>query len=87
MLFRSVRAAILARMQQTVLQDPVPSLSKIQTPTLLIWGEKDAFIPVSNSEEYLKVMPNAKRVTLPNIGHLPQEEQPKVGLQALKEFL
>jgi len=87
MLAPGVRAAILARMQQTVLQDPVPSLSKIQTPTLLIWGEKDAFIPVSNSEEYLKVMPNAKRVTLPNIGHLPQEEQPKVGLQALKEFL
>jgi pimeloyl-ACP methyl ester carboxylesterase len=32
-------------------------------------------------------MPNAKRVTLPNIGHLPQEEQESIGLQALKEFL
>jgi pimeloyl-ACP methyl ester carboxylesterase len=74
-------------MHQTVLQDPVPSLLKIQVPTLLIWGEKDAFIPISNSEDYLKVMPNAKRVILPNIGHLPQEEQGSIGLKALREFL
>jgi pimeloyl-ACP methyl ester carboxylesterase len=87
MLAPGVRGAILARMQQTVLQDPVLSLSKIRVPTLLMWGEKDAFIPISNSEDYLKVMPNAKRVALPNIGHLPQEEQASVGLRALKEFL
>lgn len=87
MLAPGVRGAILGRMQQTVLQDPVPSLSSIQVPTLLIWGEKDAFIPISNSNDYLKVMPNAKRVSLPNIGHLPQEEQPSIGLAALKEFL
>ncbi len=87
MLAPGVRGAILARMQQTVLQDPVPSLASIQVPTLLIWGEKDAFIPISNSNDYLKVMPNVKRVSLPNIGHLPQEEQPSIGLAALKEFL
>ena len=87
MLAPGVRGAILARMQQTVLQDPVPSLSSIQVPTLLIWGEKDAFIPIRNSNDYLKVMPNAKRVSLPNIGHLPQEEQPSIGLAALKDFL
>ena len=87
MLAPGVRGAILARMEQTTLQDPVPLLSKIKVPTLLIWGEKDAFIPIANSNEYLKVMPNAKRVSLPNIGHLPQEEQPTIGLAALKEFL
>ena len=87
MLAPGVRGAILARMQQTVLQDPVPSLATIKVPTLLLWGEKDAFIPIANSNDYLKVMPNAKRVSLPDIGHLPQEEQPAIGLQALKEFL
>lgn len=87
MLAPGVRGAILARMQQTVLQDPIPSLQTIKVPTLLLWGEKDAFIPIANSNDYLKVMPNAKRVSLPNIGHLPQEEQPAIGLTALKEFL
>ena len=87
MLAPGVRGAILARMQQTVLQDPIPSLATIKVPTLLLWGEKDAFIPIANSNDYLKVMPHAKRVSLPNIGHLPQEEQPTIGLAALKEFL
>jgi pimeloyl-ACP methyl ester carboxylesterase len=87
MLAPGVRGAILARMQQTVLQDPIPSLATIQVPTLLIWGEKDTFIPITNSNDYLKVMPNAKRVSLPNIGHLPQEEHPSIGLVALKDFL
>jgi pimeloyl-ACP methyl ester carboxylesterase len=87
MLAPGVRGAILGRMQQTVLQDPIPSLATIKIPTLLLWGEKDAFIPIANSNDYLKVMPNAKRVSLPNIGHLPQEEQPSIGLAALKEFL
>ncbi|QWD22850.1 alpha/beta hydrolase [Polynucleobacter paneuropaeus] len=87
MLAPGVRGAILARMQQTVLQDPIPSLATIKVPTLLLWGEKDAFIPIANSNDYLKAMHNAKRVSLPNIGHLPQEEQPAIGLAALKEFL
>ena len=87
MLAPGVRGAILARMQQTVLQDPIPSLVTIKVPTLLLWGEKDAFIPIANSNDYLKALPNAKRVSLPNIGHLPQEEQPAIGLAALKEFL
>jgi len=87
MLAPGVRGAILARMQQTVLQDPAPSLATIKVPTLLLWGEKDAFIPITNSHDYLNVMPNAKRVSLPNIGHLPQEEQPSIGLQVLKDFL
>ena len=87
MLAPGVRGAILARMQQTVLQEPIPFLVTIKVPTLLLWGEKDAFIPIANSNDYLKVMPNAKRVSLPNIGHLPQEEQPTIGLAALKEFL
>jgi pimeloyl-ACP methyl ester carboxylesterase len=87
MLAPGVRGAILSRMQQTILQDPVPFLSAIQVPTLLMWGEKDAFIPIANSNDYLKAMPNAKRVSLPNIGHLPQEEQPAIGLAGIKEFL
>ena len=87
MLAPGVRGAILDRMQQTVLQDPIPFLASIKVPTLLLWGEKDAFIPIANSNDYLKVMPNAKRVSLPNIGHLPQEERPTIGLAALKEFL
>jgi len=33
-----VRAALLARMTQTVLEPPEPWLAKIAAPTLLLWG-------------------------------------------------
>ena len=81
------RAALLARLQQTVLSDPRPLLRGIAVPTLLVWGEQDAMIPVSNAADYLAALPDARLVALPGIGHLPQEEQPARGLAALQAFL
>ena len=81
------RSALLARMQQTVLTDPRPQLRRITVPTLLIWGEQDAMIPISNAADYLAALPHARLVKLPGIGHLPQEEQPARGLAALEAFL
>ena len=31
-----------------MLEDPVPSLRRIEAPTLLLWGERDAMIPFTN---------------------------------------
>ncbi len=81
------RQAMLQRMEQTILVDPVPLLQTIQTPTLLVWGEKDAMIPVANAQDYLQALPNARLVTWPGVGHLPQEEAPDRTLSAVREFL
>ncbi len=82
-----VRAAMLARMGQVVLRDPVPTLARIKAPTLLLWGENDAMIPISNAADYLRAMPNAKLVRLPNLGHLPFEEDPEGALAPVEQFL
>ncbi|KPF90084.1 hydrolase [Novosphingobium sp. AAP83] len=87
MLAPGVRRAILARMDQTILRDPVPVLARIKTPTLLIWGEKDGMIPISNAADYLRVMPTATLVRLPDLGHLPFEEDPARSLPPLERFL
>jgi len=34
------RAALITRLQQTVLRDPVPMLRQIQAPVLLVWGSR-----------------------------------------------
>ena len=57
MLAPGVRRAVIARMEQTVLSDPRPLLARIKAPTLLLWGNKDALIPVSNAQDYLRRMP------------------------------
>ena len=87
MLAPGVRTALLERMRQTRNSDPVARLKSITVPTLLIWGEKDAFIPVSNAQDYLKAMPQAKLVTLPGVGHVLHEEAPQASVQAVLDFL
>ncbi len=87
MLAPGVRRAILARMPQTILVPPEPMLRRIMCPTLLLWGEKDAMIPIGNAKDYLAALPHARLVRLPGVGHLPQEEQPSSSLVAVRQFL
>jgi pimeloyl-ACP methyl ester carboxylesterase len=76
MLAPGVRGAIVDRMSQQVLADPVQLLRQIEAPTLLMWGERDGMIPSANSADYLRALPRATLAVLPGIGHLPQEEAP-----------
>jgi pimeloyl-ACP methyl ester carboxylesterase len=87
MLAPGVRPAILARMSQTILRDPAPILAGIQTPTLLLWGETDRMIPITNAADYLRLMPHVTLVRLPNRGHLPFEEEPAGSLPPVERFL
>lgn len=87
MLAPGVRRAILARMARTILHDPVPDLSRIKTPTLLLWGEQDGMIPISNAADYLRAMPNATLARLPDLGHVPFEEDPTRSLVPVERFL
>jgi pimeloyl-ACP methyl ester carboxylesterase len=82
-----VRDAMLARLEQTVLVPPVPLLRQIEAPTLLLWGEQDAMIPITNSADYLNAVSNATLVRLPGLGHVPHEEAPAQSLPPLEAFL
>jgi pimeloyl-ACP methyl ester carboxylesterase len=82
-----VRRAILARMNQVILHDPVPTLARIQAPTLLVWGEKDGMIPIRNASDYMRDIPHATLVRLPNLGHVPFEEDPVRSLPPVERFL
>ena len=87
MLAPGVRRALLDRMGQVRLEPPEPMLRRIQAPTLLVWGEKDALIPFSNAQDYLKVVPNIRLVSFPDLGHVPQEEDPVRSLVPVEAFL
>ena len=87
MLAPGSRDALLARMAQTVLVDPLPILKKITAPTLLVWGEQDAMIPFANSNDYLLAIAGSKRVSFKGVGHLPHEEAPDESVGAVRTFL
>ena len=82
-----VRQAMIERMEQTFLLDPEPLLRKISAPTLLVWGEKDALIPFGNADDYLRAIRDARLVSFPELGHVPQEEAPALSVQPVQSFL
>jgi pimeloyl-ACP methyl ester carboxylesterase len=65
----------------------VDKLKSIQTPTLLIWGAKDTWIPLDSGKRMDRILPNSKLVVLKNSGHVPMEENPTESVEILKAFL
>lgn len=59
----------------------------IKIPTLIIWGENDAWIPPEHAKLFHRDIQGSKMIMLPQCGHVPQEEKPEVVLEAILEFL
>lgn len=87
MLAPGARQAMLDRMEQTVLIDPVPLLSRITAPVLLVWGEQDAMIPFANARDYQAALADVRLVSFADLGHLPHEEAPARSLPPVRAFL
>jgi pimeloyl-ACP methyl ester carboxylesterase len=58
----------------------------INQPTLLIWGENDTVIPVSNGQCLYDAMLNSRLIVFKDCGHLPQEEKPEKFVEFVSEF-
>lgn len=59
---------------QTATQDV---LQRITIPVLVMAGEKDALVPFRNAQQFAGVGANWSTAFYPDLGHLPQEEDPQ----------
>ncbi len=65
-----------------------PELIKgIKTPTLILWGEGDVWIPLENAYQFEKDIENSKLIIYENAGHIPMEEIPMPTVLDAREFL
>ena len=62
-------------------------LEAISVPTLILWGEQDRIIPVSDAARFEEAIPNAVAIIYPDAGHLPQEEVWQESVADLQAFL
>ena len=62
-------------------------LRAVQVPTLLIWGEDEAFFPVSHGERAARLIPGARMEVIPGAGHLPFMEKPEIFCRLVAKFL
>jgi pimeloyl-ACP methyl ester carboxylesterase len=64
-----------------------PMLDDMQTPTRIVWGEQDRWLPLEVSARIEARLPNADRVVIPDAGHFAPEDQPTKVAEALLDFL
>jgi pimeloyl-ACP methyl ester carboxylesterase len=67
--------------------DSMPTLAGSAVPALIIAGEEDTIIPVSESEAMQRTIPRAFMTVLPSAGHLSSLEVPDDFAEALGNFL
>ena len=60
---------------------------RLTTPTLLIWGERDAFGSPKEGEALIAKSPNLRLVRLAEAGHLPWFDDPERVVAEIKRFL
>jgi pimeloyl-ACP methyl ester carboxylesterase len=57
------------------------------TPTLIVWGERDRFIPLSHAYQALRAAPRSRLEVLPGVGHFPQSQDPAAFVDIVRDFL
>jgi pimeloyl-ACP methyl ester carboxylesterase len=66
----------------------LPSLlHRLRLPTLIVWGQQDAIVPVNCGEVYHHHVRGSRLVIMEQCGHSPQIEKPREFLNIVAEFL
>jgi pimeloyl-ACP methyl ester carboxylesterase len=63
------------------------SLAAAGTPTLVLWGERDAVLPVEQLTAAALALPHARTRILQGVGHVPQIENPGGFVDEVASFL
>jgi pimeloyl-ACP methyl ester carboxylesterase len=81
------RAAVQARFAQSAPGADTALIARITAPTLMLWGGRDKLIPPSEAARFQRVLPMAQLVMYPELGHVPQEEDPRRTVADVLGFL
>jgi pimeloyl-ACP methyl ester carboxylesterase len=85
MLREGNRKATLDRL--TGPRDSDVDFSRLTMPTLILWGEKDSWIPVRQGYVLEKAIPGSNLIIFPGAGHVPMEEIPTESVAEYLSFL
>ncbi|MGI9542740.1 MAG: alpha/beta fold hydrolase [Cyclobacteriaceae bacterium] len=68
-------------------KDNTRNLKKIKSPTLILWGEEDAWLPLENAYKFQDSIPKSKLIIYEHVGHIPMEEIPQISAKDARAFL
>ena len=56
---------------------PASDLGKLTCPALVLWGDRDIYLPTKFAEAYAEALPNAELEIVPGAGHWPWIDDPR----------
>lgn len=62
-------------------------IHRVRSPTLLVWGTQDRFAHPAYGDAFASRLRDARLVTVPDAGHVPQLESPGPVVDAVRGFL
>jgi pimeloyl-ACP methyl ester carboxylesterase len=81
------RDALARRFEQGNSGVDLSLLKQVQAPTLILWGGEDRLLPPQLGERMAREIPHARLIVFEGLGHVPQEEDPRRTLEAVRRFL
>ena len=78
-MWRAITALMLADLR--------PKLAQICAPTLVIWGERDALVPLAFAQQLAEHLRYEQLVVIKGAGHVPMWDRPQEFNRVLIEFL
>lgn len=63
------------------------AMTRIEAPVLVVWGLEDRVIDYRNADVFVDQIPDARKVLLEGVGHVPMVEVPEESAQLVREFL
>lgn len=67
--------------------DTTAELASIRTPTLLLWGDQDAFVTLADQQRLLAGLEGSALRTFTGVGHAPHWEDPQRAAQVIAVFI
>jgi pimeloyl-ACP methyl ester carboxylesterase len=84
---RAGPATVVRALSNIVRDDVRPLLGTIQAPTLVVWGERDALVPLEHGREMRESIPGSRLLVLNRAAHNPMVDRPADFNEAVLAFL
>lgn len=81
------RRALVQRLAVMNNGEHVDRIAALRQPTLILWGGRDRLIPPAIGREFQRLIPGSRLVEFPELGHVPQEEDPARSVEPVLAFL
>lgn len=75
------------KMVNSKLKDNTRHLKEITAPTLIVWGNKDNWLPLRNAYRFQSQISHSRLIIYDNMGHVPMEECPYETAMDARSFL